>query len=54
MTSMYDVLIILVGEPNTPFQIDMLYLISIIISIILIMYFLYIFKLITGIIRPKG
>jgi hypothetical protein len=46
MTSMYELIIIIVGSPVNDYQADILYLTSSVISIILIMYFLYIFKLI--------
>ncbi len=52
MVNMYEVLQSVVGAPTTFFQIDILYLVSAIVSVMLIMYFLYIFKLLAGIIKP--
>lgn len=52
MTTMYEVLVIIVGAPGNDVQTLSLYLSSCVLSIILIMYFLYIFKLMAGIVNP--
>ena len=51
-TSMYDILVSVVGTPQDDLQTEMLYLGAISISVIVIFFVVYLFKVIAGIISP--
>lgn len=53
MTSMMDILPLLVGEPANQFQLNVLYIVASIISVIGIMFFYKLFLLIGGFLSPN-
>lgn len=53
MVTMYEVLQLIVGVPVGEYQELILYLVANVLSAVLIMYFLYIFRLVAGLINPK-
>lgn len=52
-TSMYEILVSIVGEPQDDLQTEMLYLGAICISIIVVFFVVYLFKVISGLISPN-
>lgn len=53
MTTMIEIVQLIAGVPTTEFQENILFLFATVLSLLMIMYFLYIFKLIGGFIRPR-
>lgn len=53
MTNVTEVIVLIAGQPQDDMQSFLLYMIAVIVSVIMIMYFLYIFKLIGGYIRIR-
>ncbi len=53
MTTAYDILILIAGEPQDQYAQLIVYIFANSLAIIMILAFLYIFKLISGIVRPK-
>ncbi len=54
MVSMYETMVTIIGQPADSYQAFLLWIASIILTVVLIMYFLYIMKLIAGLVRPSG
>jgi hypothetical protein len=50
---MFDILVSIVGEPQDDLQTELLYLGAICISVIVVFFVVYLFKVISGIISPN-
>lgn len=53
MATMSELLILIIGEPVGDIQNTIFYMTASILSVIMILYFMYLMKLIAGLIQPK-
>lgn len=53
MATMSDLLTLIIGAPSGEIQSTIFYMTASILSVIMILYFMYIMKLIAGLIQPK-
>ncbi len=54
MVSMYQIMVTIIGQPADSYQAFLLWMTSNILTVMLVMYFLYIMKLIAGLVKPQG